>query len=305
MLSIEARGDYADVMERALYNLVAGFMAADGTRFFYVNPLEVWPEASARNPFRHHVKPARQRWFACACCPPNVARLLMSLGRYVYTVLDDVVYTHLYVESDATLPVEDLPLRISQRTDYPWNGAVRMDIEADGSRSLGIAVRIPAWSRKTVLRLNDAPVRLDGCLRDGYAILRAPWKTGDRIDISFDMPVELIEAHPSVRADSGRVAIQRGPMIYCIEEVDNGANLAALSVPSDANLRPVFDNSFFGGVMSIVGVAERRSSAGWDGLLYRPEGRERKATRTNLKAVPYCAWGNRAPGEMSVWIRRS
>jgi hypothetical protein len=306
LLAIEPRAEYGDVMERALYNLIAGSMAADGTRFFYVNPLEVWPEASVKNPARNHVKAVRQKWFACACCPPNVARLVSSLGRYVYTVLGDTVFTNLYMESDASIQVAGAPVRLTQVTRYPWHESVHMDVEADGGREFAIALRLPGWCRRADVRVNGSPLCIEDCRENGHAVVRARWKTGDRIDMSFPMPIELIEAHPSVRANAGKVAIQRGPLVYCVEEADNGANLSALSLPADAGLSPVSDESLLGGVMTIVGEAERRSDRGWDGALYRPAaGSADGSSRTRLLAVPYCVWGNRTPGEMTVWIRRA
>ncbi|MDP4090842.1 MAG: glycoside hydrolase family 127 protein [Bacillota bacterium] len=301
MLKIEAKGSYADAMERALYNTVVSGMAKDGRHFFYVNPLEVWPEASEKNPSRHHVKPVRQKWFGCACCPPNVARLLTSLGEYIYTSNENTVYTHLYIGSEAKVQLEDTDLQITQETDYPWKGNVKIKLSLEKEKEFKLALRIPGWCKKAEISVNDEAIDVSSKMADGYAIVLNKWQDGDCIELKLEMHVEFIQANPKVRADAGKVAIQRGPLVYCLEEVDNGSNLNSVSIDTSAGLEEEYDESLPGGAVAVRAKGIRIDEEGWSNKLYRPF--EHKTKEVQLKAVPYYLWGNRTPGEMLVWIR--
>ena len=299
MLKIEPESRYADEMERALYNNVLAGMAQDGKSFFYVNPLEVLPEACEKNFTYRHVKPVRQKWFSCACCPPNVARLLSSLGQYIYTIKENTVYTHLYIGSEADIKVGGAGLTLKQKTNYPWDGKITLAISAEESKAVTIALRIPGWCTKYDLSMNG--VKIEAETVDGYVELNRIWDSGDIVELNLDMPVELIGANPAVRANAGKAAIQRGPVVYCIEEADNGKNLSAISIPLKSKLLAEKDGNLFGGAVTVKTEGFRTDSEGWGESLYRPvEGRELPIT---IKAVPYCLWGNRNPGEMQVWLR--
>ncbi len=299
MLKIEPESRYADEMERALYNNVLAGMAQDGKSFFYVNPLEVLPEACEKNFTYKHVKPVRQKWFSCACCPPNVARLLSSLGQYIYTIKENTVYTHLYIGSEADIKVGGAGLTLKQKTNYPWDGKITLAISAEESKAVTIALRIPGWCRKYDLSMNG--VKIEAETVDGYVELNRIWDSGDIVELNLDMPVELIGANPAVRANAGKAAIQRGPVVYCIEEADNGKNLSAISIPLKSKLLAEKDGNLFGGAVTVKTEGFRTDSEGWGESLYRPvEGKELPIT---IKAVPYCLWGNRNPGEMQVWLR--
>ena len=300
MLKIEPKGRYADEMERALYNNVLAGMAQDGKSFFYVNPLEVLPEACEKNATYKHVKPVRQKWFSCACCPPNVARLLSSLGQYIYTINDNTVYTHLYIGGKTDIEMDGTVLTLEQKTYYPWDGKVRIDVTPLDKKELTVAVRIPGWCKKHQLTLNGIAIKEE--MADGYAKIKRVWSEGDLIELILDMPVELIQANPAVRADAGKIAIQRGPLVYCLEESDNGDNLSAISVPLDANLTAEFSKDLLGGIVTIECDACRTDESDWGINLYRTASKNEKPVR--IKAVPYSVWGNRGPGEMQVWIRQ-
>jgi DUF1680 family protein len=300
MLKLEANGMYADVLERALYNSVLSGMAMDGKSFFYVNPLEVWPDACGKNPSRAHVKPVRQKWYGCACCPPNIARLLSSLGRYVYTVNGNCIYAHLYMGSDAVIELENGKVRLVQETDYPWQGTVRIKILENSESNFTLALRIPGWCKNAEISVNQK-IQHAGRM-NGYALVERSWQKGDTVELRLDMPAELIEANPLVRADAGKVAIQRGPVIYCLEEADNGKNLSALALDPNVGLSAEFDRELLGGTVVISGTAARTVMDGWENTLYRTYSGNIKAQQ--IKAVPYCLWGNRKPGEMLVWIRK-
>lgn len=300
MLQLEARSGYADVLERALYNCVLSGMSLDGKRFFYVNPLEVWPEACEKNPSKNHVKPVRQRWYGCACCPPNIARLIASLGQYIYTKNEDTVYTHLYICSSTKIELQGMEVILTQKTEYPWTGKVVIEVQPKLEKKFTLALRIPGWCGKSSLTVNGSEPLKD--VVEGYVLLKRVWKEGDKVELEFDMPVVMMEAHPGVRANAGRVAIQRGPLVYCIEEIDNGSNLSAVSIPGDAEFTAEYKEDVLGGVVVIKGKGYRRDEPDWDSSLYRKSRDNEKDV--DITAVPYSRWGNRNPGEMMVWIRK-
>ncbi|WP_219835635.1 glycoside hydrolase family 127 protein [Paenibacillus sp. R14(2021)] len=303
MLSLEANGAYADVLERALYNNVVGSMSCDGKHFFYVNPLEVWPEASQRNPDLHHVKAERQAWFGCSCCPPNVARLLASLGEYIYTAGTDTLYTHLYIGSEAIVELAGQSVSLRQETRYPWDGEVTFTLELAEAAAFTLALRIPGWCDGAVIFVNGQPA--EGVrVKKGYAYVSRTWRSGDNVSLTLPMAVKLMEANPNVRSNAGKGALQRGPLVYCLEEKDNGSRLASISISPEAVFDAKFDSELPGGggiVLEGVGVKDGEES--WRGELYRPLRRE--AGRIPLKAIPYSLWGNRGSGEMAVWLRLS
>ncbi len=301
MLQLEPKSCYGDELERALYNNVLAGMAQDGKSFFYVNPLEVLPEACEKNANYRHVKPIRQRWFNCACCPPNVARLLSSLGQYIYTVNNDTVYTHLFIGSRAEIDISDEKLVLEQKTNYPWNGEVTIEVLSTVKKELSIALRVPGWCRNYELKLNGLTKAADTL--DGFVVINRLWQQGDVIELDFDMQAGLIESHPLVRANAGKVAIQRGPIVYCIEEVDNGKNLSALSLSLSDRILTEFKDDLLGGAVLVSAQGFRADDASWGKSLYHPLALKKKPVE--IKAVPYYMWGNRNPGEMQVWIRAS
>ncbi len=301
MLQMDPDSEYADVIERALYNTVLGAMSRDGKRFFYVNPLEVWPEASEKNPDRRHIKPVRQKWFGCACCPPNIARLLTSLNQYIYSAGGNTVYTHLYIGGEAELSVGAGEIRLRQENNYPWDGKIRLHVEASTAGTVALALRIPGWCRKWSVAVNGEKADASAEIVKGYARFTRDWNAGDVIELSMEMPAEVIQANPKVRADAGRIALQRGPLVYCLEEADNGKNLPALSIDIRSGLTEELDETLPQSMVAIKGKAVRAGEEGWDGNLYRPYAPNGKSVE--FKAVPYFMWGNREPGEMLVWVR--
>mgnify|MGYP001222990002 CR=1 FL=1 len=307
MLQLEAKSEYADVLERALYNNVLGSMSKDGKHFFYVNPLEVWPEASAKNPGKHHVKPVRQKWFGCSCCPPNVARLLSSLNDYIYTVSDDgnTVYAHLFIGSEATFGLAGGTVALRQTSRLPWEGrtSFAVSLPAGAERlTFTLALRVPDWfqSGRPTLKVNGQAQ--DYRIENGYALIERSWADGDTAEWLLPLETKLIAAHPHIRADAGKAAIQRGPLVYCVEEADNGAPLASLSLPDDPKLTERFDPELLGGCVVVEGDGLATDESAWPAD--RPYAPLAKRTRpVRFKAIPYYLWGNREPGEMSVWLR--
>ena len=306
MLQLEADGRYTDVMERALYNGVLSGVSLDGSRFFYANPLEADPERYEHRTDlfgQDRLSHVRQEWFGCACCPPNINRLMASLGQYAYSLGEGALYAHLYVGGQVEVSLDGKTVVLAQRTRYPWDGTVQLEVRPSDEMAFVLALRIPGWSRGATLLVNGQRFPLESTERNGYARIDRVWKSGDDVTLDLPMPVERIEAHPSVREDCGRIALQRGPIVYCLEEVDNGPNLRDITLPRDGELRAEYRSGLLGGVVAIVGEATRRDESSWEDVLYQPSP---GAVRTvPFTAIPYYAWANREPGEMLVWIRES
>ncbi|MEO2258973.1 beta-L-arabinofuranosidase domain-containing protein [Paenibacillus amylolyticus] len=308
MLQLEVKSEYADVLERALYNNVLGSMSMDGKHFFYVNPLEVWPEASLKNPDKHHVKPVRQKWFGCSCCPPNVARLLGSLDEYIYDVSEDgrTIYTHLYIGSKASFELADTTITLLQRSELPWNGRVEFSVQLPKDSECAefeLALRIPDWFQNGQPTLKVNGEQQDIHVENGYAKINRSWSDGNTVDWLLPIEPKLVAAHPLIRADAGKVAIQRGPLVYCIEEADNGAPLTSIALAAEPQLTDYADPDLLGGCVVVEGdgLVTEDSSSWSDEKPYRSYIKQTKAVR--FKAIPYYLWGNRLAGEMSVWLR--
>ncbi|MEJ8304149.1 glycoside hydrolase family 127 protein [Saccharibacillus sacchari] len=307
MLLLEPKSEYADVMERALYNNVLGSMAQDGKHYFYVNPLEVWPQACSCNPGKHHVKSERQAWFGCACCPPNVARLLTSLNRYVYTQRGDTLYANLYIGSELSAELGGTSVQIKQHAELPWNGVVRFEIAAEQEARFALALRVPNWSPDMNVSINGENLNFSAAeLQDGYLLLERDWKNGDVVEILLTIQTTLVYADIRVRADVHKAAIQRGPLVYCAESADNGEPIVALRLSQHATFseRPATDLP--GGAIAVETEALRSVTTATDneaGSLYRTKPPVLEPTK--LTAVPYYLWGNRGQGEMTVWLNTS
>ena len=284
MLSIEPKGAYGDVMERALYNGVISGMNLAGDRFFYVNPLEVLPEASRKDEGKRHVKPNRQKWFHCACCPPNLARLLSSLGDYIYGVRERTLFVHLYMGSRVEADLQGQNVRLQVQTRYPWEEEIRIQVETCEEGDWTLALRIPGWCRQYVLTCGKDPVA--GVERDGYLYVTRSWKPGDEILLKLRMPVEKIEANPRVREDIGKAAIMRGPLVYCLEEADNGKDLHRIRLAEQEEWEVCYEPDLLCGVVTISAMGEVQNQTDWEeDTLYRPFARERYEPK-RLKWIP-------------------
>ena len=302
MLNLDPDGKYGDVLETALYNGILSGMALDGKSFFYVNPLEVWPDACYARHDKEHVEVIRQRWFRCACCPPNLARLIPSLGQYIYSYTDKELFVHLYVGGTADIGLENQRISIVQRTDYPWGEHVGFTVCPERDEELTIAFRIPRWCKSPTLRVNGENLELESMMDRGYARVTRTWSKGDHVELQLPMMVRRIYAHPNVRVNAGKIALARGPMVYCLEEVDNGEVLAQIALPKDATLSAAFDAELLGGVVEVRGEGLRSENPEWSEL-YREIRPKQKPVP--IRAIPYFAWNNRGVGEMLVWIRES
>lgn len=304
MLQIKQDAQFADVMERALYNTVIAGMSRDGKHFFYVNPLEVNPKScGGKNKNYDHVKPVRQEWFGCACCPPNIARLLSSLGSYIYSVQGDTIYHHLYIGGEANLKVNGTHVMLKQESRYPWQGDITIEVSPEQARHFAVALRIPHWcGGNASVRVNGQTIPADSLeVVNGYAVIKREWRPSDVIALSLEMPVMRVHSHPAVQANAGRVAIQRGPLVYCLEEADNGKHLHQLVLPKEAGLS-MLEEELLGGMVAIEADALRLNEEKWGESLY--SGWELSDYRpVKAKFIPYYAWANRGEGEMRVWVR--
>jgi DUF1680 family protein len=295
MLTIDGDARYADLLEHTLYNAALPGLSLDGQSYFYQNPLS--------DSGTHR----RRSWFGVACCPPNVARLLASLPGYFYGVSDNGVWVHLYAEGAAEVSLdEDRTVGLRQRTQYPWDADV--EIEVDGEGDFGLMLRIPAWcEEEAAIEINGKP--FDGSVSSGsYAEIRRAWRSGDKVHLSLPMPVSRVECHPYVAENAGRVALMRGPLLYCVEQVDNlGVDLRDVVLPPEANYSVRNRSDLLGGVVVLETLAEIvPPDEGWGEHLYRgvhPRADRPQGSTVKLTAIPYYAWANRDPGPMRVWLR--
>ncbi|WP_039056490.1 glycoside hydrolase family 127 protein [Enterobacter sp. Bisph1] len=300
MLEMEADSQYADVMERALYNTVLGGMALDGKHFFYVNPLEVQPKALKFNHIYDHVKPVRQRWFGCACCPPNIARVLTSLGHYIYTAQPETLFINLYVGNSVSIPVGDNTLQLRISGNYPWQEQVIIDITSPVSVSHTLALRLPDWCDSPQLTLNGEAVNAE--VRKGYLYLSRHWQEGDSLVLTLPMPVRRVYGNPQVRQQAGKVAIQRGPLVYCLEEADNGNGLHNLLLPVESAFKTFEGSGIFAHKVLLQAQGVRRSASADGQSLWQYDRSPVTHEAQTLTFIPWFSWANRGEGEMRIWV---
>jgi len=290
---------YIDILERTLYNGLISGVSLSGDRFFYPNPLE------SRG--RHKRSP----WFTCACCPGNITRFIPTVPGYIYAHRGDRLYVNLFISGSGTIITENNAVRIRQRTRYPWDGTVKMKIEPRHSAEFTICVRIPGWAQnqpvpsglysyanssdeKVRLRVNGREVALD--MEKGFACIERQWKKGDVIELNLPMPVRRVLSHKRVEANAGRVALQRGPIVYCAEGLDNEGHVLNLILPDEAELEVGHKKKLLGGVTVIRGRAVRLNDS--------EEGKTLAKKEQDFVAIPYCVWANRRACEMAVWLAR-
>jgi hypothetical protein len=304
MFLLHADAKYIDVMERTLYNGLISGVSLEGTTFFYQNPLEATGLAG---------KDQRSPWFGVACCPGNITRFMASVPGYVYGQRGDTLWVNLYMGSTADIKMDNgRTLKVSQQTRYPWDGDVKMIVNPDQAAAMTINVRIPGWARnapiasdlyrftdkftgQATLKVNGrtVPLKLD----KGYVALTRTWKAGDSIELNLPMPIRRVTANMHVAADTGRVSIERGPVVYAAEWVDNpGGKVRNLMLPDNQPLHAEFRADLLKGVEVIKTKAVALSRDGQGNLIRTPE---------EITAIPYYAWANRGPGQMMVWIPTS
>jgi DUF1680 family protein len=257
---------YADVMERSMYNGALAGISLEGDLFFYVNPLE--------SVGKHHRKP----WYGCACCPSQICRFLPSIGNYIYGLSQDAVWVNLYMGNTAEVKVNGKNVTLTQETNYPWEGAVALTVGTKSPVKTQMRMRIPEWCRSYTLAVNGTAVNAP--VEKGYAVIERKWKDGDKIELVLDMPVEVVAADPRVKENEGRRALQRGPLVYCLEEADNKVDYDQLRISEDASFSTEFKPDFLRGVVTITAQTGSQT----------------------LNYIPYYSWDNREPGRMQVWV---
>ena len=305
MFHLDPDSRYIDIMERAIYNSSLSGLSYSGDQFFYGNPLAAYPGVNPLGRWNDVIEQGHYRrvdWYFCPCCPPNISRLIASIGEYSYSQAGSRVYTHLYHDNAVALTIDGQAVSLTQTTNYPWDESVRFTIETGAPVSFELALRIPDWCHAYSLSVNDE--QMEAAAERGYAVLARKWSRGDRVDLTLSMPVERVLPHASIRQVAGQIALQRGPLVYCLEEVDNGPRLANICIPRDAPLDASFDDRLFGGVSVITGQAMRIERSGRESSLYLHESQGGNTTApVGFKAIPYFLWANREPGEMRVWLR--
>lgn len=286
MLNLDLDGQYADTLELALYNNSLAGLSRDGTHYFYDNKLE--------SDGAHH----RWAWHRCPCCTMNVSRLVASVAGYFYGLADTEVAVHLYGGATTTLPVADGHVTLTETSNYPWDGRIRIALDPRGTGAFTLSLRIPAWCKGASATLNGQALPMEPEL--GYLKITRKWAAGDVVELDLPMVPERIYAHPDVRADAGRVALRRGPLVYCAEQHDNSDSVHRLRLPRNAELSSRFDAGRLGGIAIIEAPAKARDATARDRVLYAtapvPE------TATVLTAIPYYVWCNRGQNAMQVWI---
>ena len=285
----EAR--YADVFERATYNGFLSGVSLGGDRFFYPNPLAY--DGVAKN---NHGHAGRAPWFGCACCPPNVLRTLASFTSYFYAVRERSLYVNVYASSEAVVDVGGNRVRVTQLTDYPWSGRIRFELEPESPAFFALCLRLPGWARgepvpSALYRYDEAAsptstLRVNGqavsaAFLDGYAVTERAWRAGDSVELELPMLPRRVRGHDRVDATRGRVALERGPLVYCVEQADAGVPLSELALPPRARVSPITRPDLLGGVTAL---------------------RVENAHAPAFDAVPYHLWNNRGLAPMSVWL---
>jgi DUF1680 family protein len=290
---------YMDTAETALYNTVIAGIAMDGKSFFYVNPLAVWPAACMKQTSLEHVKPVRQAWFGCACCPPNIARTLASLGEYCCFENEEGLWVNLFVSGQVDLLRGGKKFTLTVKTRFPFDGSVSMTIRGEGAMDGKLMVRIPSYVKAYSFTVKGQETRPE--VEKGYAAIGG-LSDGDTVEVKFSIPAEYVHADPKLRADEGRVAIRKGPVVYCLEETDNGDNLEQILADTAAPLCEEYREDLLGGTLIIHAEGCRSMIEGLpEGCLY---GTGHTVYRpAELTLVPYAYWDNRKTGEMQVWMR--
>jgi DUF1680 family protein len=289
-----ALGDarYADELERVLYNGVLSGVALKGESYFYENPLQAGADRK------------RWAWHSCPCCPPMFLKIMGALPGYLYAQTDCDLYVNLYATSEAAVVLDGNKVNVRQTTSYPWDGEIRLIVEPERAGEFGVYLRLPAWCSEPKLTVNGKTQAIGEPVR-GYARVQRRWRKNDVVKLALPMPVLRIKAHPKVEANMGRVALQRGPLVYCLEAADNRGHVRNLAIPLAEELRAVRRPDLLGDVMVIEGTALALQRATWPDQLYLPSTAVPGISNVTFKAIPYFANANRQPGEMRVWIPES
>jgi uncharacterized protein len=283
----EAR--YMDQLERALYNGALSGVSLNGDTYFYMNPLEAGKDRM------------RWVWHDCPCCPPMFLKLMGALPSYIYSTDSDSFYVNLFVSSEATTTLKRSRLSVHQSSHYPWDGNIRIQVNPAAPTEFNLMVRIPEWCRAATLKINGEAASNLRRVR-GYIQLQRTWKSGDVVEVIMPMPVEPVKAHPLVEADASKVALMRGPLVYCVESVDNSQAVRRISVASRTAFETHHEPNLLKGVTVITGTARAMDASVWQGSLYASVRELPDSKAVKVTGIPYYANANRGPVDMAVWL---
>ena len=304
MFLLHGDSKYIDVLEKTLYNGLISGVGMDGKSFFYTNAMQI------KNSFSHpDMEATRSGWFPCSCCPTNVVRLIPSVPGYVYAQKDNDVYVNLFINGNTTLNVNNKQVQIVQQNNYPWDGDLKFNITPKAATTFNLLVRIPGWARneanpsdlyqfanasdkKVEIKINGQPAEYT--MQNGYAVLNKTWKKGDVVEVNLPMEVRRVVANENVKDDIGKVALQRGPVIYCAEWVDNNGKAANIIIPNNATFTTEFKNDLLNGVEVI--------KSNVPAVIVSNDGSHISTVNQSFTAIPYYAWAHRGKGEMMIWF---
>ena len=307
MFLLHGDAKYIDVLERSLYNNVISGIGLDGKTFFYPNPLE----SNAKYAFNYGNKLSREPWFDCSCCPTNLCRFMASVPGYIYAQKQEDIYVNLFIGSKTTFKLQKTSVVLSQQSNYPWEGNVSIQVNPTKKTDFSLCLRIPGWARnqpvpgdlyryvastpeEIVVKVNGKAVAYT--TREGYAVISRQWKKGDKVEYTLPMNIHRVEANEKVKDDRGKIAIERGPVVYCLEGIDNNNNLNTIILPDNAPLSVKFQPAKLNGINEISGEAIVLEIA-TDGLSVLTK-------KQPFTAIPYYAWSNRGINQMKVWLPR-
>jgi hypothetical protein len=299
MFLLTGDAKYLDVLERVLYNGIISGIGLTGDQFFYANPLTSYGQHK------------RSPWFTCACCPSNVTRLVPSVPGYVYASQGEDLFINLFVQNEADIQTDNQKVGIKQETDYPWDGNIAISINPEKPKKFTISLRIPGWARnrpvpsdlyaylntseeKAKLEVNGNPI--DYTVEKGFVQIDREWKKGDTIAIELPMPIRRVLSYEKVEENTGRVALERGPLVYCAEWVDNHGYVSNIILQDDAKLEPQFHENLINGIIRLSG----KTAA----FKYDKDGKTPLMVKQSFTAIPYYAWAHRGQGEMTIWLAR-
>jgi len=304
MFLLHGDSKYIDVLEKTLYNGLISGVGMDGKSFFYTNAMQI------KNSFQHpDMEATRSGWFPCSCCPTNVVRLIPSVPSYVYAQKDNDVYVNLFINGNTTLNVNNKQVQIVQQNNYPWDGDLKFNITPKAATTFNLLVRIPGWARneanpsdlyqfanasdkKVEIKINGQPAEYT--MQNGYAVLNKTWKKGDVVEVNLPMEVRRVVANENVKDDIGKVALQRGPVIYCAEWVDNNGKAANIIIPNNAMFTTEFKSDLLNGVEVI--------KSNVPAVVVSNDGSHISTVNQSFTAIPYYAWAHRGKGEMMIWF---
>jgi len=304
MFMLHGDSKYIDVLEKSLYNGLISGVGMDGKSFFYTNAMQI------KNSFTHKdMEAERSGWFPCSCCPTNVVRLIPSVPGYVYAQKDNDVYVNLFISGNADLTVNNKPVQIVQQNNYPWDGALSFSVTPKSPLAFNLLIRIPGWARneampsdlykfattsdkKVEIKINGQPIEYT--MQNGYAVLNRTWKKGDVVDVNLPMEVRRVIAKGDVKDDIGKVALQRGPIIYCAEWPDNNGKAANIIIPDNATFATEFKPDLLNGVIVLKSSVPT--------VVVNSDGNTVSTATKEFTAIPYYAWAHRGKGEMMIWF---